>query len=300
MIMPKPKCNSCGKFTASSDCPRCPTCEKSMSRLSPKNPNNSDLDIGQEIRSFRNEVNAMRAEIRELRQESADFRASVSSCFERLDTMENRVSAIEQRFEDRQLGTSDRLEATIAELKSQLNERDQELLLNDVVISGVPETRGENVVHIVNLIAQKLGTPIDERDIVVAERVGPLNPNRIEGDSAPARPRSIVVRLTRRAARTHLLSAARVRRNLSTTDIGAGGGSGGGAQVPPRKVYINERLMRSNAKLFHSAREAGKRLQFKYVWTKEGRIFVKKEDGSHVQRVRSDKDIDKIFGNVSI
>lgn len=67
--------------------------------------------------------------------------------------MENLVSSIEQRFVDKEPKSLDSFEAAIAELKSQLNERDQVLLLNNVVISGAPETRRENVAHVVNLIA---------------------------------------------------------------------------------------------------------------------------------------------------
>ncbi|KAF9803255.1 hypothetical protein SFRURICE_007101 [Spodoptera frugiperda] len=86
-----------------------------------------------------------------------------------------------------------------------------------------------------------------------------------------------------------LLHAARVRRGLTTADLNLHG--------QPKRVYVNEHLTRSNARLFHLAREAGQRSRYKYVWTREGRIYARKEDGVSAVRIRSDADINKIFGD---
>lgn len=64
-----------------------------------------------------------------------------------------------------------------------------------------------------------------------------------------------------------------------------------------KRVYVNEHLTRSNARLFHLAREAGQRSRYKYVWTREGRIYARKEDGVSAVRIRSDADIKEIFGD---
>ncbi|XP_045541400.1 uncharacterized protein LOC123722877 [Papilio machaon] len=178
---------------------------------------------------------------------------------------------------------------TIADLRIQLNDRDQELLLNDVEIAGLPEERNENVLHLVSVVAVKLGLTLEDRDIVHAERQGAVRRNRGDGEGAPQQPRPLVVRLARRAQRDALLRAARVRRGLTTADMNIAG--------TPRKFYVNERLTRNNRQLFGKTREAASRLQWKYVWTKGGRIFTRKEEGKAIERISSEEDIKKIFGS---
>ncbi|KAH9636698.1 hypothetical protein HF086_003246 [Spodoptera exigua] len=250
------------------------------------------LNLAQEIRSFREELSALRAEILEMRQETADFRAAVRGCNERMDKVKHRVANLEQRVEARDPSSYDHLEETIADLKLQLNERDQDLLLNDIVVSGIPETKAENPAHLVKAVSLKLGIALDDRDIVNVERLGMVRRNFVTSASQSditerPRPRVIAVRLSRRAVRDQLIRAARVRRGLTTADLDLPG--------QPQRVFVNESLTRSNARLFRNTREAAQRLQFKYVWTKEGRIYVRKEDGVSALRVRSETDVKKIF-----
>ncbi|KAH9645058.1 hypothetical protein HF086_005603 [Spodoptera exigua] len=252
------------------------------------------LDLALEMRAFREELSALRADIRELRQENAYFRAAISGCNERLDAVVHRVDNLEQRFEARDPSSYDHLEETIAHLKLQLNERDQDLLLNDVIVSGIPESKAENPAHIIKTVSLKLGVDLDDRDIVNVERLGMVRRNFVSDSSQHdvaerPRPRAIAVRLCRRTVRDELIQAARVRRGLTTADLKLHG--------QPQRVFVNEHLTRSNAKLFYLAREAGQRSNFKYVWTREGRIYVRKEDGVSAVRIRSHADIRKTFGD---
>ena len=49
---------------------------------------------------------------------------------------------------------------------------------------------------------------------------------------------------------------------------------------PDVKIYANERLTQYNSNLFWLARMAGKQLGFRFVWTTNGKIFMKKDDSS--------------------
>ncbi|KAF9794077.1 hypothetical protein SFRURICE_013542 [Spodoptera frugiperda] len=252
------------------------------------------LELAAEIRAFREELSGLRADIRQLRQENAEFRAANEGYNGRMGAVECRLDNIEQRFESTDAASYDRLEQTIADLKLQLNERDQDLLLNDVIVSGIPESKAENPAHIIKTVSLKLGIDLDDRDIVSVERLGRVRRNLTTSPSQNdiaerPRPRAIAVRLSRRVVRDQLLRAARVRRGLTTADLDLRG--------QPKRVFVNEHLTRSNARLFHLAREAGQRSRYKYVWTREGRIYARKEDGVSAVRIRSDADISKIFGD---
>ncbi|KAL4712916.1 hypothetical protein ACJJTC_011986 [Scirpophaga incertulas] len=213
-------------------------------------------------------------EMRQFRVEMNELRVSLSA---RMDSIEKRLDVLEQRTPDSGVVETAALENTIRELKMELNERDQEVLLSDLEIGELGEEKGVGVVHTVMVLAGRLGVPLEERDVVFAERVGP------PPAEAGGRPRRIVVRLARRHLRDELLRAARVRRTLTSA-------SGG-------RVFVNERLTRLNRQIFRRVREECRRLQWRFSWTRRGRVCARKAEGGPVFQFRSVDDIDRIFGN---
>lgn len=223
--------------------------------------------------------------------------SDISAVREKVDTLEAENSSLkaelaQMRDAGGETGDTRAMSDTIAALKCELNERDQQALLNDVEISGVPETKGESIVHIVISIGAKLGVAIEDRDIVFASRVGPLRAqDESFGGSRASRPRPIVVRLVRRALRDQFIKGSRVRRGTTTDGLG----------LPPheaRKLYINERLTRTNRIIFGRARDLGGKRNWTYVWTKEGRILARKTDKSKVYYIRSENDLTRVFETV--
>lgn len=211
----------------------------------------------------------------------AQFREAYASMVTRLESVEQRVAALEEKqvVTVEESAKTKELERTIMQLRADLNDRDQEALLSDLEIGQLPEEKGENVAHAVTVHASRLGVKLEERDVVFAERVGP--PAKETG----GRPRRIVVRLARRELRDDLLRAARVRRTLTAAD---------GA-----RVYINERLTKTNRQLFHRVREECRKLCWRYTWTRRGRIYVRQDDGSSAFQLRSDEDVDRVLGRTN-
>ncbi|KAJ0169634.1 hypothetical protein K1T71_014819 [Dendrolimus kikuchii] len=222
------------------------------------------------------EVRAMRREMAEymseLRREMVQLRTSIAGFGQRLDSIECRLDVLEQKKEIVDSKGTAELENTIAQLKLEINDKDQEALLSDLDIGCLPEEKGENealladlnigclpeengenTVHIVTVVASKLGVTIESRDIVYAERIGTARSVAAATD-AGRKARRVVVRLARRDLRDELLHAARVRRNLTTADMGFSG--------PSQRVFINERLTRTNRQLFHRVREECNKMCF--------------------------------------
>lgn len=237
-----------------------------------------------EMRAFRAEMNEAREEMKALRRDLQELRYVVDRCETRLDKLEEKVQKIEETktSDEEVLVHISTLEGSVARLQTEINDRDQELMLNEVELSGIPEERGENPTHIALACATKLGVSLDERDIVGCARVG--GPRQEPG----ARPRPLAVRLARRDVRDDLLRAARVRRRMSTEGLGL--------KTAPCTFFINERLTRTNRALFYQARKAGERNRWRYVWTREGRIYARRDTGAPAHRVRCETDIKKVFG----
>ncbi|KAJ2940129.1 hypothetical protein O0L34_g14167 [Tuta absoluta] len=223
------------------------------------------------------------AEMQELRSVISSLTTAVKTCNSRIDDLTVRVDNLEKaRIEP--LPTA-ALEHTIMELKSELNDREQELLCNDIEIAGVPEENGELPVHLTLSIAAKLGVSLEERDIVSAERSGAV---RRASPGQSVRPRPLVVRLARRVRRDEILKEARVRRNTTTAGLGLAS--------PEQRIFVNERLSRFNRSIFYKARSESQRVNWKYVWTKDGKIYTRKAHGEPCHRLRSENDINRFFG----
>lgn len=322
-----PKCGGCGKFLGVNDCVKCAKCPNKFHRacadpstsalplspwicpgckikgprddtfhtpvkgkddLSDKNPKETSLAL--EIRSLRNELSALRTEFREFREEMSGIKDGLQEYGERMNVIESRVDSFELKLGQVELPRLVQLENTVDTLKQQLHDREQESLLNDIQLSGVIETKGENPMHLFITIATKLGIQIGEHDIVHVKRVGNLLRNRPNSEAEDAsRPRIIVVRLARRAMRDNLLNAARVRRDLTSGNLQIVG--------PSNRIYINERLTKFNRQLFFNARQAANRAGWKYVWTRDGRILARKGEGKPTQHVRTETDLTQIFCN---
>lgn len=249
-------------------------------------PDTSDLPPRKDdVLELRQELAECVAEIRGFRREIAEFQVSVAGINARMDGIEQRLEAVEMKRTEPVAKITD-LEHTIAQLKVELNDRDQEALLSDLEIGHLPEEKGENVLHAVTVLAAKLGVTLEERDVVYAERIG------VEQHASAAglepRARRVVVRLTRRHLRDQLLQAARVRRTLNAADAGYA--------APHQRIYLNERLTRINRQLFHCVREECRKLQWRYSWTKRGRIYARQGDGKPVHLIRSEADVGRVFG----
>lgn len=238
--------------------------------------------LNTETQEMRRELAEYMEELRAYRREMADFRSVVAAINERLDGFDRRLDTIEQRKPLSAGIEVVELEKTVAQLKNELNERDQEALSADLDIGHLPEIKGENILHTVVHVAAKLGVTLEERDIVFVERVG--GAVRVGEEK---RARRVVVRLARRQLRDDLLSAARVRRTLTTTQLDM--------VVPPQRIYLNERLTRYNRLLFHRVREECRKQQWRYSWTKRGRIYVREADGKPAYPIRSDADLIRVF-----
>lgn len=247
-----------------------------------------------EVNSLRRVLDAYMTEQREFREE---IRATLKNLTGRMDEIERRLDAVEKREAETTVPQGcvvDELQQTVARLQMELSDRDQEALLSDLDIGHVPEAKGENVVHTVTVLAAKLGVVLDPRDVVFAERVGAAErgaAGAVDGGAA-GRPRRIVVRLARRQLRDEMLRAARVRRNFTSADAGLPG--------PPCRVYVNERLTRSNRLLFHQVREVCRKQQWRFAWTKRGRVFARQGDGKQAFCIRSECDFTRVFGPINV
>lgn len=254
-----------------------------------------------EMKSLRTEIKEEIAkyhhDIKELLQEVKYCKSNMEKMSNRMGDLEGRISALESTkvlHEDNQ-----EMSKEIEKLREELNEKEQEAMLSDIEIIGIPEQKGENILHITKLIASKIGETLDEQDIVATYRIGRLQPappaegvSEVDRQKPADRSRPIVVRLARHTVRERVLRAARVRRSIQSTELDIIG--------PPKNIYINERLTKINRNILFRVKEEAKKNKWKFVWISNGHILVRKKENSAVRRIRRESDISKIFFGVNV
>ncbi|KAJ2937191.1 hypothetical protein O0L34_g19065 [Tuta absoluta] len=245
--------------------------------------NHMKLHIDTAVSDLKTEVSQV---IRSVTEQVTSLETNVESLDSRVGKLEFANSTLEVNFNALKENTEiSELKKEVSTLRNTLNERDQQMMLNDIDISGIPELPNESLRHIITSVALKLGVSLDDRDVISVMRAGRARAVGSESGEDQQRPRVIVVRMASRALRDKLLSEARMRKVISTEGIG----------LPldvKSTIYLNEHLTTANRILLGKVRVAKRQLGWRFVWSKEGRIYARESDSpsSTTHRVHSEED----------
>lgn len=159
-------------------------------------------------------------------------------------------------------------------LEAKVDDNEQYLRSNMVEIHGVPE--GEEDPY---AVVQKVGTALDmtiTREMIdVCHRLG-----KPQGTDRPA---AIIVSFVRRETKHIMLKKRKEKKNVSALHVGYSHST--------NPIYINESLTPTRRKLFLAARAAKKREGFAHLWTRNGKMFMRREDRGAVRTIASMDDI---------
>lgn len=172
-------------------------------------------------------------------------------------------------------------ESRIKHLEEEHARQQQWTRLQNIELVGVPENSQENTADVVKQVMETIGVQVESGDIEFAHRVQPRR------TTSAKRGRAIVVKLKHRAIKDKIIAASRKHRNVTARDIGRGGEN--------ERMYINEHLTRENKALLASCKLKAKEFSYKYIWTKNCRIFVRKNDTSPPILISSSVDLAKIL-----
>lgn len=218
--------------------------------------------IKTELGDIKAEIATMRESMDFINQQYEDFRADAS-----VNTQE--ICAIQKDNEE--------LRASLKELNNKVDEMELHARASNIEIQGVPEYRSENLVSVVQQLAQIVSCSLKEHDIQMCTRTAKSKPDS-------ARPRNIVVKLSSPLQRDTLLAAVKKFNKDNSTDklcskhIGLAGDK--------KDIFVSEHLSPRNRELHILARQAAKEKQFQFVWIKGGRVFMRKSESSKIFYIR--------------
>ena len=96
---------------------------------------------------------------------------------------------------------------------------------------------------------------------------------------------SIIVRFTNRDTRNKMFANRKFIRNLDLKQFSVPG---------TEKIFINENLTQTHKKLFGQTKQKAKKEEWKYYWTVNGNIFVKKHDNTNALLIKNVQDLQLI------
>lgn len=215
------------------------------------------------------------------KKQEADFNKAYEHMNDKLE--ENTKSVMEHKesidkclkLVDELVAENSRLTRKVSELESKIEDMEQYSRASMVEIHGVPVSQGEDVVEVVKNVGKGLDMDITESMIDACHRLG-----RRPGPDSP--PPGIIVKFVRRLDKEQLLKKRRVKSNFSTRHM----------NLPmDQPVYINEALSPARRRLFAEARKAKKDNGYKFLWVRNGRILMRKDEKDEVIQVTCQADL---------
>ena len=110
-------------------------------------------------------------------------------------------------------------------------------------------------------VAEKIGVKLQKADISVAHRL-PTKPGRDKNG-----PNTVIARFVKREIRNEIYYKRYLLKDLHDDKH----------DDSQKRVYINENLTQKRKRLFRLAKQKIKALQYTFIWTNNGYIFVRKD-----------------------
>lgn len=244
--------------------------------------------ILKELRAFRSDFVGMRSDmqrvtdsIQEINKKFGEMESRFSDIEDRLMINESKAALMPKLRQD-----LDSAKDSISALENELQQRDQLARMNNVEISGIPIATGENLSTLLRAISNKVGYSLDDRDVDGVTRVRRFEASSASVESSVSRPPAIIVKFARRLCKDKFLAAVRSRRGLTTADVDLSG--------PSLNVYVSDHLTPRNKQLLKRARQIKAELNYSYLWVRDCKILMRKNERSKVVVIKNDADISKL------
>jgi hypothetical protein len=217
------------------------------------------------------------AELRSLKEEISDVKESMNFINLKYETITkeheesaNRVKHLEEE--------NCALQLKVDDLSHRMNQMEQTARSNNIEIQCMPEKKDENLLSIITELGRTINCHISSEHLAHYTRIAKLKRDT-------DRPRSIVVQFNSPRMRDQFLAAV-IRFNKSKPYEKLNSSHAGlpGTKIP---IFVCEHLSPTNKALHAAARHAAREKGYKYVWVRNGRIYMRKSDDTDYKVIRN-------------
>jgi len=179
---------------------------------------------------------------------------------------EPRFKAIEETNKNLQ-DSVDSTRESLYKLHCEIDEVEQYIRRDCLEFVGLPTVTLDNPKELVKELSNELNVKLEEDDLSTVHRLP---------DTRSTKNR-IIAKFVRRDKKDELYNARKNLKNKTANSIPSIR-SDPNVQDKHGKVYINESLTPYRKKLFGKLCQYKKQHKFKYIWTTNGKIYLKKDD----------------------
>ena len=161
----------------------------------------------------------------------------------------------------------------LTELRSHCDSIDQYLRINNIEVVGLPEPDEESCEEtvLIDAINSLPGIePITAEDIDISH---PIPTKRRDGK------RVVICKFISRKKKAAVLTAKKNCRNFKFEN---------------NDIFINEHLSNKNRRLFAIAMEKKRQFNYKFLWTKNGCVHMRKDERSPILLISNDESFDNL------
>ncbi|KOB66988.1 Uncharacterized protein OBRU01_16391 [Operophtera brumata] len=206
---------------------------------------------------------------RKLNSEIKDIQSKLSSIDESLACYSVEFDLLKRESEAQKqlIGTLQKDNAELRDTSRVLTNRVHQMELlsraDNLEIQCVPENKNENLYNTVQQLGKTIKCPLSDSDVQYCSRIAKLN------NSSP-RPRSILVKFNSRRLRDTFLAGVIKFNKYNSSD------------------KLNTTHLGLCIKSLHAAtRLKAKQLNYKFVWVRDGKVFVRKTENSNYLYIRN-------------
>lgn len=225
--------------------------------------------------------------VTEIRDTQQNSDKEYNKAFENLHTkLEETTNAVKVQSENAEknmkvieelLAENKQLKQKVKTLEQRIEDVEQYSRSNSLEIHGIPQERNEDVMSVVKEVGKALDMNISDSMVDACHR---LRRNQ-NGNNPPG----IIVKFVRRLDKEEFIRKRRVKRTLSTRHIN---------RPDDRPIYVNESLSPSRRRLLAMAKTVQRENNYKFLWVRNGRIFLRKIEDAEVKVVLSQEDLDEL------
>lgn len=219
-----------------------------------------ERELRKEIRDLKNSVSFLNDEVEKMKKENADLVGDNKSLRSANEQLRTECEAFKKQ---------------ISQQEQRITASEQYSRKCNLEIKGIPKLAEEDLGNTLHRIGGLLIVPVTKDDVEKCHRVPAKNASSIP---------NIIVQFRSRSKRDLVLQKAKKTR-ISTQDLG---------HASNTPVFINEHLCPVLKQLLGAAIAKKKAANWRFVWTNDGRILMRKDEGSHVLHIRDASDIEKI------
>lgn len=203
------------------------------------------------------------------------LRESVSFCSDKISDFESTLKQFSTALKNIEglKVEQEKIKTDVIALSNKLNDLEQFSRNKNLEIHGVPELKNENLLKVFENICAHVNFDVNVDKVDYIHRIQNRNTEH---------PKPILIRFTSRLVKENMLGAVRVKQHAEFSKNKKPGLWLVGAQKP---IFINENLTSDKKRLYKEARQFAKEKRYKFVWVRNGNIFLRKDETSKIQLV---------------